>query len=72
MTKKLLFILLVQVTILFAYDKGKIDTHGGKGASLSSKSNFSNNFTLGSTLQKKKKEEVPKTKTTKKSKLNKN
>lgn len=47
---KLIFLLFLSLC-LNAMEKGYIDTHGGNSDSLIKKNSFSNNFSLGSSLQ---------------------
>ena len=47
---KIVFSIIFLISISFAYEKGQIDTHGGKTDSLNSGS-FSNSLSLGSSLK---------------------
>jgi len=53
---RILFMISIFTGILFAYEQGKIDMHGGKGDSLNSNKGFSSNF--DSLLIEKKKKEL--------------
>lgn len=57
--KKLFKIILILnlATFCFAYEKGKIDTHGGKGDSLFTSKSFSNEIGLFADKPNKKEEE---------------
>ncbi|QDF28525.1 hypothetical protein [Halarcobacter anaerophilus] len=50
-----IFLLLTFSNFCFAYEQGKIDTHGGKGDSLLNNKGFSNNIGLFSDKPVKKK-----------------
>lgn len=58
---KFLFIIsVIFISISYAYEKGKIDTHGGKGDSLTSGKAFGMAIGIGSVLNKKSSDEEKK------------